>query len=216
MVCNNCGKTLKDTAKFCGGCGASPTSGYVDVSVAPISEPRSVVEVVPMPSATQGLLIGCVSHPAVTATEKCLGCGNSFCQDCLILNNGNKYCLNCSASVKAFESQALQPYVDPLAYSSPNIRPAAQPQYYAQVIPDARFAALSPYYQQEFSQITASGEIYKGKWNWAAFFFGGLWALTKGAWAIAYTEVFSLAPQNQPMAPPYPPPPPPPPAFGSA
>jgi hypothetical protein len=41
--------------------------------------------------------------------------------------------------------------------------------------------------------------------------------LTKGAWAIAYTEVFSLAPQNQPVAPPYPPPPPPPPppAFGS-
>lgn len=39
---------------------------------------------------------------------------------------------------------------------------------------------------------------------------------TKSAWAIAYTEVFSLAPQNQPMAPPYPPPPPPPPAFGSA
>jgi uncharacterized membrane protein len=37
--------------------------------------------------------------------------------------------------------------------------------------------------------------------------------LTKSAWAIAYTEVFSLAPQNQPVAPPYPPPPPPPPAF---
>jgi hypothetical protein len=39
---------------------------------------------------------------------------------------------------------------------------------------------------------------------------------TKSAWAVAYTEVFSLAPQNQttPMPPPYPPPPPPPPAFG--
>jgi hypothetical protein len=37
---------------------------------------------------------------------------------------------------------------------------------------------------------------------------------TKSAWAIAYTEVFSLAPQNQPLAPP--PYPPPPPAFGSA
>jgi uncharacterized membrane protein len=36
---------------------------------------------------------------------------------------------------------------------------------------------------------------------------------TKSAWAIAYTEVFSLAPQNQPGPPPYPPPPPPP-AFG--
>jgi len=37
---------------------------------------------------------------------------------------------------------------------------------------------------------------------------------TKSAWAIAYTEVFSLAPQNQPAPMPYPPPPPPPPAFG--
>ena len=37
---------------------------------------------------------------------------------------------------------------------------------------------------------------------------------SKSAWAIAYTEVFSRAPQNQPAAPPYPPPPPPPPAFG--
>jgi hypothetical protein len=23
---------------------------------------------------------------------------------------------------------------------------------------------------------------YEGKWNWAAFLFGGLWALTKGLW----------------------------------
>jgi hypothetical protein len=36
---------------------------------------------------------------------------------------------------------------------------------------------------------------------------------TKSAWAVAYTEVFSLAPQNQPAPPPYPPPPPPP-GFG--
>lgn len=44
---------------------------------------------------------------------------------------------------------------------------------------------LSPYYQEEFKKIWASGETYKGKWNWAAFFWGGFWALTKGAWLSA-------------------------------
>jgi hypothetical protein len=44
---------------------------------------------------------------------------------------------------------------------------------------------LPPYYQEEFKKIWESGEVYKGKWNWAAFFFGGFWALTKGTWLSA-------------------------------
>ena len=39
---------------------------------------------------------------------------------------------------------------------------------------------LDPYYHDEFTRIAKSGEVYKGKWNWAAFLFGGIWALTKG------------------------------------
>jgi len=42
------------------------------------------------------------------------------------------------------------------------------------------FAGLSKYYQQEFSKIYNSNEKYKGRFNWAAFFFGPLWALSKG------------------------------------
>jgi hypothetical protein len=42
------------------------------------------------------------------------------------------------------------------------------------------FAGLSGYYQREFSKIYNSNETYKGTWNWAAFLFGPLWALTKG------------------------------------
>jgi len=41
------------------------------------------------------------------------------------------------------------------------------------------------YYENEFRKIKESNETYKGKWNWAAFFFGPLWALTKGAWLSA-------------------------------
>ncbi len=41
---------------------------------------------------------------------------------------------------------------------------------------------LSAYYQEEFGKIHVSRESYQGKWNWAAFCFGGLWALVKGLW----------------------------------
>jgi hypothetical protein len=44
------------------------------------------------------------------------------------------------------------------------------------------FSDLSPYYQEEFKKILESGETYKGKWNWAAFLFGGFWAMTKQLW----------------------------------
>lgn len=44
------------------------------------------------------------------------------------------------------------------------------------------FSGLPLYYQEEFGKIAASNETYKGKWNWAAFFFTGIWALTKGVW----------------------------------
>ncbi len=43
-------------------------------------------------------------------------------------------------------------------------------------------SGLSDYYWQEFRRIHESHEGYKGKWNWAAFLFGPIWALTKGIW----------------------------------
>lgn len=48
---------------------------------------------------------------------------------------------------------------------------------------------MPPYYQQEFTKIAESGETYKGKWNWAAFWFGPIWALTKGAWQSALIHI---------------------------
>ncbi len=43
-------------------------------------------------------------------------------------------------------------------------------------------SGLSEYYRREFQRIYESHEGYKGKWNWAAFLFGPIWALTKGIW----------------------------------
>jgi hypothetical protein len=41
---------------------------------------------------------------------------------------------------------------------------------------------LDPFYQKEFRKIEASNETYKGKWNWWAFLFTGIWALYKQCW----------------------------------
>jgi hypothetical protein len=41
------------------------------------------------------------------------------------------------------------------------------------------------YYQEEFRKIHDSKETYQGKWNWYAFWFGVLWALTKSLWTSA-------------------------------
>ncbi len=39
---------------------------------------------------------------------------------------------------------------------------------------------LPEYYRSEFQKIRDSNEDYKGKWNWAAFFLGPIWAFSKG------------------------------------
>src|SRR5260370_30891578 len=158
MCGNSCGKTLKDTAKFCGGCGSTTSSDYIASSVAAVSMQPSVAQSVTQLPVAQELLVGCVSHPAITATEKCHGCGKSYCQDCLIVNAGGKYCLNCSASLRVSESQGLQPYQDSLAYSSPGEAVAPHPQYYAHSTPAFRFALFSPSFQLEFVPITPNGE----------------------------------------------------------
>ena len=46
-------------------------------------------------------------------------------------------------------------------------------------------STIDDYYKEEFKKIWDSNEKYKGKWNWAAFSFTGLWALTKGLWVSA-------------------------------
>ena len=47
---------------------------------------------------------------------------------------------------------------------------------------EADFPGVPDYYRQEFKHIHESNESYKGKWNWAAFLLGPVWALTKGVW----------------------------------
>lgn len=47
------------------------------------------------------------------------------------------------------------------------------------------FSSLKPYYQERFQRILNSNEQDTGGWNWCAFLFGPLWALSKGLWLSA-------------------------------
>jgi hypothetical protein len=45
-------------------------------------------------------------------------------------------------------------------------------------------ALPTAYYRDEFLHIYESSETYRGKWNWAAFLFGGFWAALRGLWHV--------------------------------
>lgn len=49
----------------------------------------------------------------------------------------------------------------------------------------SNFAYLKPYYQEQFKRMEESNGAYKGKWNWAAFFFSWIWGFTKGLWGAS-------------------------------
>jgi hypothetical protein len=51
---------------------------------------------------------------------------------------------------------------------------------------------LSEYYRSEFQKIRDSNEQYKGKWNWAAFFLGPIWAFSKGLREVVVVYVVAI------------------------
>jgi predicted amidophosphoribosyltransferase len=99
-------------------------------------------------------------------SEICVNCGvrplleKNFCQECGVETKPNQeLCIKCGVRLKT--SMAVN---EAGAHVKTN------------------FSGMSQYYQEEFQKIYESGESYRGKWNWAAFFFGAIWSLTKGIW----------------------------------
>lgn len=95
--------------------------------------------------------------------EICVSCGvrplseKKFCQECGAETKPNQeLCIKCGCLLK----------------TSPDSQ-------------DQNWSYLKPYYQQEFAKIRDSREAYKGKWNWAAFFWSWIWAFSKGLWMMA-------------------------------
>jgi hypothetical protein len=41
----------------------------------------------------------CVNHPTVQAVDRCAGCAEPFCADCLVDLKGKKYCAKCKVMV---------------------------------------------------------------------------------------------------------------------
>jgi len=104
-----------------------------------------------------------------------------------------KKCPSCGATVDS--NMAVCKYCgEPLAVQQQPVQMQTENNYsgnaYAEnAQSDNMFAYLKPYYQNQFKKIRDSNEIYKGKWNWCAFFFSWLWAFTKGLWGMALAAI---------------------------
>ncbi len=61
----------------------------------------------------------CKNHPGVAAMDRCAGCAEAFCYNCLVDVQGRKYCGHCK--VMALSSQTPPPIVadQPNPYGSP-------------------------------------------------------------------------------------------------
>jgi hypothetical protein len=87
-----------------------------------------------------------------------------YCSHCAQqLSEEDQFCKRCGSSTG--------PRVAPPPASQATLAAAPQFPYW-----------LSFYYQNEFTRIVQSRGVYRGQWNWAAFFFGAFWGLSKGLW----------------------------------
>ncbi len=175
MYCKNCGKEIWQEADFCTNCGSRPLNGssYCQSCGISVNSNQEVCLKCGMKlnnkknaSSTKNYKLFCrnCGNEINGNADVCTKCGNhplngkSFCQSCgSITNENQEICIKCGVRlIKKYTTYN----------SSPN-------------------AFLDPYYQEEFGKISGSNEKYKGKWNWCAFFFSWIWALTKGLWGLA-------------------------------
>src|SRR5687767_206549 len=109
MICNNCGLTLKDTARFCAGCGIATSRDVADLSAHGGSTSLSPVSALIADSQLSSSTVSCVIHSSTTATGTCIDCRNFFCRDCTINIAGKNYCRGC-AHRRAEQPQSPPPY----------------------------------------------------------------------------------------------------------
>lgn len=114
--------------------------------------------------------------------KKCPSCGGS--------NDENaKECQYCGTNLTVEEPKQEQPKQEEAKEqersNSQEQEHKEESKTYTGPDPRSHYKYLDPYYQEEFAKIEETNEAYKGKWNWAAFFFSWIWGFTKGMWATS-------------------------------
>lgn len=177
MYCRHCGKELNHEAIYCMSCGKKPLTGHehchncgTDTTDGQeicikcgvnLKKPKY-----PIKNATSKNNYHCrhCGNSINEHAEICVKCGknpvtgNEFCQNCGTgTTEGQEVCTNCGIRLQNYRSSTTE------------------------------FNSIDNdlYHREEFRKIKASNGSYKGKWNWAAFFFGALWGFTKGLWQIS-------------------------------
>lgn len=107
--------------------------------------------------------------PLDNNAQYCIHCG------CLPLD-GTSYCPNCGTATLDKQVVCIKCGIE---FPKPGMTGPM----------NTNWRGLDKYYVDEFTKIKNSGEQYKGKFNWAAFLFGPLWALTKGLWLPALVDL---------------------------
>ena len=149
MICNNCGLTLKDRARFCAGCGIAANPISADLSSRAESMPLSPVSALIADSPVRpNSAVSCVIHSSTTATGTCVDCRNFFCRDCIVNIAGNNYCRSCSSRLHAPQPQSQPTYSYPPSSPATWTPPAPQPYQYSQPAPIHQYQAqVNPYAQ---------------------------------------------------------------------
>lgn len=106
--------------------------------------------------------------------EICVHCGvrvtngDSYCQNCgAETTEKQEMCIKCGCMLEKYQDKRNSTFGD-FTFSSKSKKA------------NYDFSELPPYYQNEFELIKDSETDYKGKFNWAAFFFGPFWMMYKG------------------------------------
>ncbi|HMY73265.1 MAG TPA: GYF domain-containing protein [Blastocatellia bacterium] len=174
-TCTNCGGVLDDDSGFCTNCGTGS-------DLQPESQSENGSE---PPAKTQDKIYlhryGQQEGPyTVDEVRAALLAGKMQANDQAWIEGTSSWV---SLSAVPGIAEAAIPISAGLTANAPAM-PAA---------PVIVLSGLPVYYQEEFRKIAGSNEVYKGKWNSAAFLFTFIWALTKGVWLapLVWGSVFT-------------------------
>lgn len=122
--------------------------------------------------ATAEFCGACGAHNPISGAVDCSGCGTQIPVD-------QKFCNKCG------RPSSLPNPTSSEAHRQPPSQPTNPTPVVPQVPPPAQqfpaWSYLPLNYQEEFDKMQ-SVPGYEGKWNWAAFFWGCFWAMSKGLW----------------------------------